>query len=165
MKRRTRVRRALASLVVAVALVAMVAAPANAGPQLHCVANGNVFVSGGPGTWTWGVNGAGTCLNFLSGNYLVSFTGSGTSTGLGLCDGLLVQNLALNMTLTTFNIRTGAVSVFNETWGAPITTFPIATPFLIGGGKSGLGVILTRVLVNCPPGGASVATFVFDTSS
>lgn len=157
-------RRGLALLMVTVALVALVASPASAGPRLHCVANGTVVTSG-TGPYTWSINGVGPCLDGLQGNYIVTFAGTGRSDTLGLCGGLVVRNLNLNVSLTILNLRTGLTSIVNETWGAPVTTFPLATPFLIGGGQSGLGTIFTRVLLKCAPAGNSVATYVFDTSS
>lgn len=164
MARPTAVRRTLALLLVTVALVALVASPASAGPRVNCVANGNVFISG-TGPYTWSIEGLGPCLDSLQGNFLTSFSGSGTSTSLGLCGGVVVRGLSLNVSLTFLNLRTGQVTAQTETWSAPVTTFPIATPFLIGGGHSGAGTILTRVLGQCPPLGNSVATFVFSTST
>ncbi len=160
-------RRVLALVVLTLSLVAMVAAPASAGPRVFCVANGNVVIDGEPGAWDWTVGGAGPCLSgTLRGNYNVVFSGTGTSDSLGLCDGLVVRNLNIDVKLTVSNLRTGEVYNVTEKWRAPLTTFPIATPFLIsGGGESGLGVIATRVLLNCPPGGASVATFAFTTTT
>jgi hypothetical protein len=159
-------RRVLALVVVTVALVAMIATPASAGPRLTCVANGHVgLTDNGDGTWTWDVQGVGPCLNFGTGPYFVSFSGSGTSTGLGLCTGLVVQDLNIDVNLNILNIRNGNVTSTTENWFAPITTFPIATPFFINDGQSGAGAIATRVGANCPPGGFSVATFAFHTTT
>lgn len=166
MARSKGIRRALALLVVTVALVAMAASPASAGPRINCAMTGHVLLSQNPaGDWSWGITAAGPCLNFLSGPYTAIATGEGHSDTLGLCGGLLVQNLVIDVKLTVMNLRTGQVKVTNETWGAPLTTFPLATPFIVGGGQSGVGAISTRILLGCPPGGSSVATFVFSTST
>ena len=155
-------------MIVALALVAAVAAPASAAPtRVVCVANGFVDVSG-TGPYIWDLAGNGTCLDTLQGNFLVSFTGSGTSDTLGLCGGLIVQDLNLTVNQRFLNLRTLAVSNTTDTWTAPITTFPLATPFLVrddGGGLEGAGTILTRILLSCPPGGNHVATFVFTTTT
>jgi len=160
-------RRALALVVLTFVLVAMVAVPASAGPRVFCVANGNVVIDGEPGAWDWTVGGLGPCVSgTLRGNFNVVFSGTGTSDSLGLCDGGVVTNLKIHVKATVSNLRTGQVYNVTEKWRAPLTTFPLVTPFLIsGGGESGLGVIATRVLLNCPPGGASVATFAFTTTT
>jgi hypothetical protein len=158
--------RAIVLILVTMALVAAVAAPASAGPRVRCVMNGNVvIVENAGGGWDWSVGGTGACLDFLNGPYTGVLTGTGHSDTLGLCDGLLVTALRINVSLTLTNLRNSATTVTNEVWTAPITTFPIATPFFVRGGESGVGTILTRLLLNCPPGGASVATFAFDTST
>lgn len=167
MARSNGMKRGLALLLATVALVAMAAGPASAGPRLHCLANGQVFHSQNADmTWNWQISGAGTCLDGGNGPFAITLQGTGTSDTLGLCSGaLVVQNLEIDVQLNIVNLRTGRVFSSAATWSAPISTFPIVTPFLVGGGQSGLGVIATRVLGNCPPGGATVATFVFDTSS
>lgn len=161
------IRSVLALLLVTVALVALSAGPASAGPRLNCVANGQVLNAQNPDeTWSWSVFGTGPCLDGGNGPFFVTFQGVGTSDNLGLCSGdLVVQNLEIEVQLNITNLRTGRQFVANETWSAPVTTFPIATPFLIGDGNSGAGVIATRLRTNCPPGGTPVATFAFDTTT
>ncbi|MEX2555440.1 MAG: hypothetical protein WEB06_07405 [Actinomycetota bacterium] len=166
MARSKGIGRAVALIVLTMALVAMVAAPASAGPRVRCVMNGNVVITEGPGGgWDWTVGGTGPCLDFLNGPFDGIITGSGHSATLGLCDGLVVTDLKIKVSLTLANLRNGVTTVTSETWRAPISTFPIATPFFVRGGENGVGTILTRLLLNCPPGGASVATFVFETST
>lgn len=166
MATRKRVRTVFALVVVTIALVALVATPASsATPRLNCVMNGNTHITPAGDGYTWEIAGAGPCLNFLSGPYFGTISGSGTSDSLGLCDGLLVQNLVIDVKFTFANLRTGVVKVVNEVWQAAITTFPVATPFLVSGGNDGLGAIATRIGLNCPPGGSSGSTFVFDTTT
>lgn len=160
-------RKAIALIVVSLALVAFVAAPAGAATRVVCVANGFVDISGS-GPYQWDVAGQGTCLDTLQGNFLVTFTGTGSSDSLGLCDGLLVQNLSITVNQNFLNLRTLQASSGTQTWSAPISTFPIATPFLIqnqAGAFQGAGAILTRILLGCPPGGNHVATFAFTTNT
>ncbi|MFY9588844.1 MAG: hypothetical protein WAT66_15470, partial [Actinomycetota bacterium] len=126
----TRLKRALALAVVALALVAFVAVPAQAATRVVCVANGFVDISG-DGPYTWSVLGQGPCLDTLQGTFATQFSGTGTSDTLGLCDGLVVQNLSIVIDAVTTNLRTGAQSFTTQQWFAPITTFPVATPFLI----------------------------------
>ena len=158
--------RAVALIVLTMAMIAMVASPASAGPRVRCVMNGNVVITANAGGgWDWSVGGTGPCLDFLNGPFNGIITGTGHSATLGLCDGLVVTGLKIKVSLTLANLRNGVTTTTSEVWRAPITTFPVATPFFMGGGENGLGTILTRLLLNCPPGGASVATFVFETST
>ncbi|MGH2786202.1 MAG: hypothetical protein ACRDJ1_13150 [Actinomycetota bacterium] len=145
--------------------MAFVAAPANAATRINCVANGFVDVSGS-GPYSWSVLGSGICLDTLQGNFLVGFSGAGSSTTLGLCGGLVVQNLSITVNMVVTNLRTLVATPATQTWSAPLTTFPLATPFLIdqGGALQGVGLLSTRILLNCPPAGNHVATFVFTTT-
>ncbi|MGH2794628.1 MAG: hypothetical protein ACRDKG_10015 [Actinomycetota bacterium] len=131
-----------------------------------CVANGFVDVAGS-GPYTWDVVGNGTCLDTLQGNFLLQFSGSGTSSTLGLCGGLLVQDLNITVNQSFLNLRSLQFSVNQQTWSAPLTTFPVATPFLIDqdGALKGAGAMVTRILLGCPPGGNHVATFAFTTTT
>lgn len=153
--------------IVALAMVALVVSPANAAStRVVCVANGFTDI-GGSGPYTWDVFGTGTCLDTLQGNFLVTLKGSGTSNTLGLCDqSLLVQNLRITVNQTFLNLRTLEVTNNQQVWSAPLTLFPVATPFLIGdGGLKGAGAIATRILLGCPPGGNHVSTFAFTTTT
>jgi hypothetical protein len=151
----------LVTAAMSLALVGAVALPAGAraGLPLVCQTAGAVNETGGPGVWNWDIQfGFGQCFGDGSGPYIVQGTGSGTSTGLGLCDGILVKNLKLNVTLHLASVLgTPYNKTLNEIWSAPLTTFPLATPFLIsdasGGTPVGGGVILTRIGLKCPPAG------------
>lgn len=158
-------RRKLLLVAVALSLVALVAQPAAAATRVVCLANGYVDISGS-GPYGWSIRGAGTCVDTLQGNFLVQIFGVGQSDTLGLCDGLLVQNLGIVVRMTLTNLRTLQVRTSDQLWYAPISTFPIATPFLIsqGGGLQGAGAISTRILLNCPPNGNHVAAFAFTTT-
>lgn len=159
-------RKTIALAVVTLALVAFAAAPAGAATRVVCVANGFVDITG-TGPYQWEVVGSGTCLDTFQGNFLVTFTGEGTSDSLGLCDGLLVQNLTITVNQTFLNLRTLQSTSGTQTWSAPLSTFPLVTPVLIdqGGAFQGAGAIFTRVLLNCPPGGNHVAAFAFTTNT
>ena len=173
MRRVSGKRMAAFAVILAVTVVFAVPSPASAGPRVNCVANGRVNITGQPGAWNWSLNGLGLCVNFLAGAYEVDIEGSGTSDSIGLCaprrgidpdgvHGLVVRNLRLDVLVTLLNLKTGVVRQINETWGSPITTFPVATPFFIGGiGAPGLGSIFTRIFLGCPPAGSPVARFTW----
>lgn len=154
-------RVAAMAVVLALGLVMALGTPASAGPRINCAASGSVNVT--PGTPNqWSLSGLGLCVNFLSGPYQVAISGEGTSDSLGLCGDLVVTNLRLRVRVTLLNLKTGVVRTIDELWGAPITTYPVATPFIVGGaGAPGLGSIFTRILLSCPPGGSNGATFAW----
>lgn len=157
-------KRALIVVLALLLLVVLPIAPASAqGPRINCLASGNVNVAENPdGTWSWAINGLGPCLDFLQGPYQVSFTGTGSSASLGLCDGLVVTDLAIDVTLLLLNVRTGVLQTIVEQWHTKLTTFPLVTPFFVRvPGAPGVGAIFTRVLLSCPPAGSSGATFVW----
>jgi hypothetical protein len=161
MRGRTGRRAAATAVVLALGLVSTLGSPAAAGPRINCAATGAVNIT--PGTPNqWDLVGSGLCLNNLTGPYQVAIFGTGTSDTLGLCGDLLVTNLKLKVAVALHNTKTGQDKVINESWGSPITTFPLATPFIVGGpGAWGLGSIFTRILLSCPPGGTSGATFLW----
>lgn len=158
-------RRTLVLVVLMLALVGLIAAPASSATRVTCLANGFVDVSGS-GPYSWAIAGAGTCVDTLQGNFLVSILGFGSSDTLGLCGGLLVQNLNIAVGMNLHNLRTLQDRSVVQTWSAPLTTFPLVTPVLIdqGGSLQGAGVISTRILLSCPPAGNHVAAFVFTTT-
>lgn len=160
-----RIRTLLVSALAAGSLVLLGAAPASAalGVTLECTATGAVNVtSGDEGPASWSIEGAGSCVGDGQGTWQVAFTGTGTSDSLGLCDSdPAVTNLdiATNVTLTSF--QDGTVVNKSQTWGAPATTFPGTTPFLISGDGAGVGDMFTRVFLQCPSAGIPVATYAF----
>ena len=128
-------------------------------PPLLCVATPTVHVAPGTpaGTFDWTITGAGSCFgNASRGTFTLSLDGSGTSTGLGLCSGLLVQNLALTVNVTITRISTGVTQTAVEHWFAPVTTYPLVTPFLVSDSTNklvGAGAVSTHILLQCPPKG------------
>jgi hypothetical protein len=168
-KRISRTGRLLLAVALALCLVAAVAAPAGAraGLPIVCQTSGVVNqTDAGGGVWNWDfVIAFGQCFGDLGGPYALGGAGSGTSVGLGLCDGLLVQNLELNMHLHLVSaLGPGKDKFLDEVWSAPITTFPLATPFLAFDANDdslvGGGAILTRLGLGCPPGGRPGAVTV-----
>jgi hypothetical protein len=153
------------------AVLGAFAGPVSAGPLsilLTCVAGGRVMVSepveGVDDTVSWSVRGSGTCTGDGKGPHVLTLTGSGTSTNLGLCDGLLVQDLDIHVGLTLVSNADGAVRNVSQRWFAPITTFPIVTPFFVedaAGSTRGAGLLATRLGGTCPPGGSEVTNFVW----
>jgi len=167
--------RALRRVLVLVALVGILAsftAPANAASPLRgkliCAATGVVQLStpdpAGPDTVGWRVVGRGLCTGDAKGPYLADFVGTGTSTDLGFCDNLVVQALAINVTLRLESLTSTLVTFVNQAWFAPLTTFPIATPFFVDNGAgtlAGAGALFTRFAAVCPPGGKDAANFAW----
>ena len=129
---------------------------------LECVATPNLtIVQDAPSHYLWTLTGGGACVgNRSRGTFGAQLNATGTSNGLGLCDGLLVQNLRLNVTLTITRLSTGVTQTEEEQWVAPITTFPIVTPFIVRVGKKGvgLGAIASHISGKCPPGGTGDST-------
>ena len=152
--------------------LALVPAPSSlaAGLNIHaCDGSGSLNV-GSTAPYTWQIQGTGTCYapGVLPARppLAVTFTGSGTSSSLGLCSStLLVTNLVLNVTVTFTNTATGEQTVVQEVWYAPITTFPLATPFIVSttpSGFAGLGVTFTRIFLSCGnSGNEPSATFLW----
>jgi hypothetical protein len=169
MDRLSRTGRLLLAVAMTLCLVAGVAAPASAraGLPLVCQTSGIVTqTDNGDGTWNWDfVIAFGQCFGDFGGPYAMTGAGSGTSTGLGLCDGLLVQNLQILMNLHLVSALGSARDKFlTEVWSAPISTYPVATPFLVSsvpdGGLVGAGAILSHIGLKCPPAGTPGAVTI-----
>jgi hypothetical protein len=127
-----------------------------------CTVAGTLNVVSGPNVSQWTLVGAGSCQGDLDGTYvLTDLLVQGTSDSIGLCgDNIVVNNLSLKPSGTLVNLANPlkSKSLAGQSWGAPITTFPIATPFLItsaGGGLIGAGAIETRIFGKCPFAGGS----------
>ena len=146
------------------ALASVVGGPADAAgiPPRLCTAAGTILTTTGtPDTWT--IVGQGSC-NDLSSTYAVSFTGAGTSNGLGLCSPeplpFVVTDLRIAITGTLVDSLTQIPTPFIHVWVAPITTYPLGTPFLItrpNGDLIGAGNFFNHIFLNC--NGSPVATF------
>jgi len=109
--------------------------------------------------------GVGLCTGNLAGTYTATYSGSGTMTGAGYCEEdtdppLVVQNLDILVDLTLTSTSTGQVVNLTEHWGAPVTIFPLITPFLAqeNGSPVGAGYISTRIFLNCNPAGTPAST-------
>jgi hypothetical protein len=148
-----------------VVLAAGAALPAQAQPPLlpviACVATGNVSFSfdSTTGVNTYGFTGNGSCAGDTQGTYQVSISGTGTSSGAGLCGGslpLLITKLHLTVQVTLTNVFTGVSRTEQQVWSSPISTFPITTPFLVKTARGGIGAgdFLNRIHGQCvvPPG-------------
>ncbi len=163
----TKLRRA-ARLVVATCLLAgtlvLGAKPADAliGP-LDCTAAGSVIVVDDPltGLASWSITGRGSCLGNGGGTQFIDFSGTGTSMGLGACGSSgVVENLNIRVTGTLLNLSTGLVRPLLQQWHSPVTTFPVAVPFVIGNNRGG-GSMATRIFGECPPLGSPTTYFAF----
>lgn len=137
--------------------------------KLICAASGRVELStpdpAASDTVLWSVSGGGLCTGDALGPYSLSFTGAGVSTDLGFCDDLLIKDLGILVALDLQSLSNPANSrTINQAWFAPLTTFPVATPFFVAndsGSLAGAGSLFTRFGFNCPPGGSNVANFAW----
>ena len=161
--RKGHIRRGIAAIALGAALVPVMAGSANAISPLPitCTAAGTVtFVNGTPDSWT--VAGRGSCQGDLSGTYFLDFSGVGTSATLGLCDdGLIVQDLSINIVGTLTNAQTLVPTFIAQNWSAPLTTYPLVTPFLVAtsDGGIGAGAFFNHIFLVCT--GPTVAQFDF----
>jgi hypothetical protein len=158
--RKLRALRVLVALVLCVGTIVGVGVQANAGivPGVVCNALASLQITGGPGAWNWNfVAGSGNCIGDGDGPYVLTGEGKGTSSSLGFCDGLLVQNLDLDVTWHLTSLKDLSSFDRSENWLAPLSTFPIVTPFLVrdpaDGALLGAGAILNRFGGACPPAG------------
>jgi hypothetical protein len=147
------------AVMLALMLTLALAAPAHAAkppgmitclatPRLTTTPSGTV-----EGQTDWIVKGSGACVA-SGGTLTVKLRGAGTSTGLGLCGGLLVQDLDIEMTVDIERVFSGHQFTAVNHWVAALTTFPLATPFVVNNtdnSKSvGAGVIFSHIFLNCP---------------
>ena len=154
-------------LVAARALLATGVSAAQAAQLNGCTGSGRVYIPA-PGPPDWNIDGAGSCPAQTTPTApftareptTVRFTGAGTSDSLGICSSsLLVTNLKLNVTMTYTGAVTGTTLVEHQIWSAPVTTFPLATVFLITGDAGppaiGAGLAITHIFLQCGNGGNS----------
>lgn len=144
-------------------------APAGAVAPLPitCTMAGTLETISTPTVTQWKLIGGGSCQGDFDGTYVISnLIVNGTSDSIGLCgDSGVVNNLVLHPTGTLVNLAHPLKSktLGGQTWSAPVTTFPVATPFGISNTASGSvlgeGTILTRIFGKCPAvGGDPVMT-------
>lgn len=160
-------RRCIAGLVglsLTVLLLPLNSSPAGAIAPLPitCTVAGTLDIAAGPGVTLWTLTGAGSCQGDMDGTYILTdLIARGTSDSIGLCgDKGVVSNLRLAPTGTLVNLANPqrSKSLAGQTWGAAVTTFPVATPISITsstGGLLGAGNIETRIFGKCPLDGGS----------
>lgn len=154
--------RILVAVVVAGGLLTAGATPGGAVSvvSLECVGTGEIDVTPGEESTDWALTGEGNCVGDRD-SWTVSVDGVGTSDSLGLCTGdPTVTNLSIDVTLDLENNTPGRPDeTRSQTWGAPQTTFPGTTPFLISedGSTAGAGTMFTRIFLRCPGNDGSPA--------
>lgn len=125
-------------------------------PILTCTAAGHLETVSDVGIhYVWTLTGGGTCAD-SSTTYTTDIVAAGTSSGLGVCDVTgVVQNLSLDVSVTMTSTTDGSVRALSEQFASPLTTYPIATPFLVAKNSKtiGAGNLDTHLFVHCPPGG------------
>jgi hypothetical protein len=145
----------------AAALLAAGAPAAPASTLAGCSGSGTLYLpSTGDPSWT--VSGGGSCPLQTSltaplvahETSTVQFAGSGTSDTLGLCSGtLLVTNLKLNVDVTITGTVTRTSLTQHQVWSAALTTFPLATEFLISSSSGppvmGAGIAISHIYLQC----------------
>jgi hypothetical protein len=154
-------RTLLAAGASAAALMAVGAASAPAATLAGCSGSGTLYTPTASSP-TWQVGGSGSCPLQTSltaplvahETSTVRFAGSGTSDSLGLCSGtLLVSNLKLNVDVTITGTVTGTSLTQHQIWSAPVTTFPLATEFLISSSSGppvmGAGLAISHIYLQC----------------
>jgi hypothetical protein len=173
MIRKSFVRHGIAALALAIGIVPLTSGTAGAIGHLPvvCTAAGTVLFQNGANT-AWQLVGRGSCQGDLSGTYFLDFTGNGTSDSLGNCDAMNgggivpVTNLSINILGTLTNASTLVPKFINQDWVAPLTTYPVATPFLIqdnGGGLIGAGVFFNHIFIQCLNSPVAQFDFAFQT--
>lgn len=166
-KRRS-AKRSIVAVLLAASLVSMLGGSAGAVSPLPitCTAAGTVLTTTGqPDTWT--VSGTGSCGGDLEGTYIVQFSGLGTSQGLGLCAPepvpFLVLDLNIGIVGTLTHAATGATKPLLQHWVAPVTTYPLGTPFAVTNATNtsviGAGSFFNHIFLNC--NGSPVAQFTW----
>ena len=157
-----RVRRTGAAVLGALALgvtLTVTAAPAPAaGPMpVVCDTRGALDVTpSDSGTVDWNLHLEGTCSGTIGGSSIVSVDGQGTSSSAGLCDTtVLVRDLVVEVQVAERDVVTGAVITTNQIWTIPVTAYPTATPFTIGGDATGVGSLLSRIFLQCGEQGST----------
>ena len=168
MVRRSRLRAAALAISLTAGLTpALLGSVANAEVSLlpiTCTAAGTVVAVDGGTIDSWAVAGRGSCQGDLGGTYFVEFAGAGESEGLGLCDNsLVVRSLDILVSGTLTNAATGGTKPLLQNWDGPLTTYPIATPFIVSGvnGGNGAGSIFNHIFLNCTGSPAAQFTWSF----
>ena len=170
MVRKSILRPALFVVALAILVVPLTAGTAGAISPLPitCTAAGTVTFQNGSNT-AWQLLGRGSCQGDLEGTYFLDFVGSGTSDSLGNCDAMNggfvvpVTNLDLSIVGSLTNASTLVPKALTQHWTAPLTTYPIATPFSVedGGSPIGTGVFFNHIFIQCLNSPVAQFDFVF----
>jgi len=133
--------------------------------DLACSAGATLAITSDlPHHWLWALAGGGQCVG-LDAVYTANIAGSGTSTGLGLCDSSgVVVDLDIDMALTLTSTVTGQAKAEDDHWQSQVTTFPLSTAFTVVHNfiTVGLGNLDTHIFIHCPPGGTPSTFLVWD---
>ena len=170
MVRNSLMRPALFVVALALFVVPLAAGTAGAvaGLPITCTAAGTITFQNGSNT-AWQLIGRGSCQGDLEGTYFLDFTGLGTSDSLGNCDAMNggfivpVTNLDVSVVGTLTNAGTLIPKALTQNWGAPLTTYPVVTPFLIsdGGALIGAGAWFNHIFIQCLNSPVAQFDFVF----
>ena len=149
-------------LALGLASILAVSPPANAAVFIECNLSAATTQSKiDENTYDWDVLMIGQCQGDNEGVYSAFGSADGTSNGLGLCDAaetgfIEMRDLDLDVLLFIDSVGGPLLSKFlHERWFAPITTYPVATPFLIEDvsgptpSLDGAGTLLSHIFLNC----------------
>jgi hypothetical protein len=151
------------SMVMGVCLATMFSAsiPAGAAGAANgvavCTGSGALYASGSGGNFSWSLSGSGSCpaitpftiITNAQETQNVTLSGSGSSSSLGLCSGLVVTNLVINVTVTFTGTVHGKVLVQHQVWSLPVTIYPVVTPVLISGEAVGASAMISHIFLSC----------------
>jgi len=171
MIKRVMMRPAIALIALALLVVPLTAGTAGAlqGVPVLCTAAGTVLFQNNANT-AWQLVGRGSCQGDFEGTYFLDFTGVGSSDSLGNCDAMNggfivpVTNLSINIVGTLTNAGDLSVKALNQNWVAPITTYPVVTPFLVqraNGAQIGAGAFFNHIFIQCLNSPVAQFTFAF----
>ena len=170
MIRKTLKRPALMIVVLALLVLPLAgAAQAVNGLPITCTAAGTITFQNGSNNTAWQLVGRGSCQGDLEGTYFLDFTGVGNSDSLGNCDAMNggfivpVTNLDIQIVGTLTNAATLIPKALTQTWSAPLTTYPVVTPFLISdnGDLVGAGAWFNHIFIQCLNSPVAQFDFVF----
>ncbi len=121
--------------------------------------NGLILTDNGDGTFDWALQGSGTCSGGFPENFNVSFTGSGTSQGNGLCT---EERTAVALTIDAQFTNSSTTIHQNLRWNVLVSPGVITIPFIVSGDSTGAGDMFTRIFAKCSgSGGTNAARFIW----
>lgn len=121
--------------------------------------NGIEVSENGDGTFDWTLRGSGICSGGFPENFNVSFTGTGTSQGNGLCT---QERTAVALSVEAQYTNSSASIHRSLRWNVLVSPGVITIPFIVSGDSTGAGDMFTRIFAKCSgSGGTNAARFIW----